>query len=139
MVLLAALLAPAVLALGLLVAELTQFGVPPYLRAKPAEPPVFMAPTPLPRPLTPDRLYEGRVPARKPPEREKHDKHGNHPDMPEPPVQVATPTEAKVPRGETPRSGARRTPPAEVRAACPDEWTDTWLWEVCQEEARKPA
>ncbi len=67
MVLLAALLAPAVLALGLLVAELTEFGVPPYLRAKPAEPPVFMAPTPLPRPLVPDRLYEGRVPARKPP------------------------------------------------------------------------
>ncbi len=132
MVLLAALLAPAVLALGLLVAELTQFGVPPYLRAKPAEPPTFMAPTPLPRPLTPDRLYEGRVPAPK----------QKRPRRPKPPVQAAAPPRSEVkhpPSAGTPQPQPRHQPPAEVRAACPDEWTDTWLWELCQEEARKPA
>ncbi|GAB1821065.1 hypothetical protein HerbRD11066_42290 [Herbidospora sp. RD11066] len=130
MVLLAALLAPAVLALGLFVAELTEFGVPPYLRARPAVPPVFMAPTPLPRPLTPDRLYEGRVPA---PQKKR-------PKRQPPQARVVAAPEAKHPptTTRTPEPPKKHHPP-EVRAACPDEWTDTWLWELCQEEARKPA
>ncbi|GLX98737.1 hypothetical protein Hesp01_66870 [Herbidospora sp. NBRC 101105] len=134
-VLLAALLAPAVLALGLLVAELTEFGVPPYLRARPAQPPVFMAPTPLPRPATPDRLYEGPLPA---PEK-------RHRPRKPPPIQAAAAPAPATPHQEPntpPRTKAtppRPAPRQAPRQPCPDEWTDTWLWEMCQEEARKPA
>ncbi|GIH28510.1 hypothetical protein Aph01nite_68200 [Acrocarpospora phusangensis] len=120
-----AVLAPAVLAIGLLVAELTDYGVKGRgafsIVLERQDDPQMMGPVLVPAPARPDRVYEGTVPA---PRRATS-------DVGPMPLQAA-PARQEVPRP------ARTASPA-VQAECPDDWADTWLWELCQEDARQPA
>lgn len=124
-VLFAALLAPAILAGGLMAGELTgyQAVVPAPVHRTAGG--VAFEPVLAPPPLQPDVTYEGTLPA---PERTEQRR-------PVEPVSVSVPVvrenDAVVVR-ESPR-------PVQARTECPGEWEDTWLWELCREHERRPA
>ncbi|GAA2370890.1 hypothetical protein GCM10010404_27490 [Nonomuraea africana] len=156
MVLFVALLAPAILAGGLLAGQLTGYdAVTPAAevpdgavdrerervmqarqRAWPGDDAqtaggggvLAFEPVLAPAPPHPDATYEGPVPA--PPLREVV------------PERVAVPVpEAPVARPEVDveerRPGWERPPVR--RVGCPGEWAETWLWEMCQEHQRRLA
>ncbi|WP_155341954.1 hypothetical protein [Acrocarpospora corrugata] len=117
-------LAPAVLALGLLVAELTDYGGG-YgafsVTVERQDEPQLMGPVMVPPPAQPDRVYEGLIPAPKRAATEVRPM----------PLQAA-PAQQREPQ-------PARTASPTVGPECPDDWSDTWLWELCQEDARRPA
>ncbi|GAB2450906.1 hypothetical protein GCM10027187_18490 [Streptosporangium sandarakinum] len=160
LVLCGAMLAPALLATGLLVADLTGYGEAvrdagaaggpeggviaalPYVVVP--VPDVAFGPRWVPPPPRPDRVYEGWMP-------------GVVVARPRRPVEVAreprtrlTAPRVTVPRdertaepAETPRPEAEPTPEvsgtprpesADAVFECPKEWWGTWLWEVCEEQ-----
>ncbi|MGP3931302.1 hypothetical protein [Nonomuraea sp. KM88] len=126
-VLFGALLAPGILAGGLLAGEMK--GLERDVRAAGVERGggmVVLEPVRLPAPAHPDRVYEGVVPV---PVRE----------APEP----VRPVPAVATSGSEggPEPGSERVvveepvTPAPVRtetSSCPGEWADTWLWELCR-------
>ncbi|WP_433419379.1 hypothetical protein ACQP1V_05330 [Microtetraspora malaysiensis] len=136
--LLLAMAAPAILALGLLAGELAGYGDPghgPLAEAAPQQPP----PRVVVRPGPPDLLYQALVPL-------------YQGIMPRPRVRrPQSPLRAAV----RPRAGERKRPPRKVTSsgrkrppartaersagefACAREWQDTWLWELCQERAHQ--
>ncbi|GAA0940948.1 hypothetical protein GCM10009560_52640 [Nonomuraea longicatena] len=117
-----AMLAPAILAGGLMVGELTGY------EAEAQEPGAGMAVGPgtlafepiyVPAPLRPDLIYEGIVPRMQ-----------TEDPVREAPVEVVPEVRAEVP------ATVRRVVdlPAEQpeqRDRCPGEWEETWLWELC--------
>ncbi|GAA3257643.1 hypothetical protein GCM10020216_095490 [Nonomuraea helvata] len=119
-----ALLAPAILAGGLLAGEMRGFEQGGGGRVVLGEGvgrlgfgPVLMR-----APAHPDRVYEGGVPG---PVRE-----ASRPQDVVAPRPVAT----EEPRYEEPVT------PAPVRTqegGCPEEWADTWLWDMCLEKERQ--
>lgn len=128
--LVAALLAPAILAGGLMVGEGVGYdgeriavdGVPPGVGL--AFEPVYV-----PAPARADLVYEGSLPAPRKPEE----------------VRVRVVDVPAVPSaGE---SVVRREAPEPVRgereqeqgSGCPGEWEETWLWELCREREQPPA
>lgn len=127
-VLFAAMLAPAILAGGLLVGEVSGYEGGPLAEqdelAAVAGAGMAFEPVYVPAPARPDRAYEGVVPG--PPEAR-------------PAAVVRAPRE----RVRTPVQPVERrviTPSVEPREVeCPGEWEETWLWEVCREHQRQPA
>ncbi|MEV0974831.1 hypothetical protein [Microtetraspora glauca] len=128
----AALLAPALLALGLLIGELTgygdsirgSFGVAAPRQAPPkVNDHVRARPDLLYQALVP--LYQGMVP--RPLIRKPH-----HLLPPKWPVRKVSPR-------SRPQRPARRAEPSTPEFSCAREWQDTWLWEACQERARRTA
>ncbi|RSN08347.1 hypothetical protein DMB42_20080 [Nonomuraea sp. WAC 01424] len=121
-----ALLAPAILAGGLLAGEMRGFeavGAPVGMEGRRA---VWLAfePVLLPAPAHPDRRYEGVVPARVRTVSNTSEASEVRPEVPEPepdPVPVAE-DELYTP--------AQPPPPS---AGCAGEWEDTWLWDLCRE------
>jgi hypothetical protein len=121
-VLFGALLAPAILAGGLLAGEMSRFegsvvspgGGDRALRG------VVFEPVLVPAPARPDRRYEGAVPAvvRVVPEREPRVRGGG---------------EAERVVQEEPVTPA----PVRTQAGCPGEWVDTWLWELCRDREQE--
>lgn len=110
-----------------MVGELT--GYSPSNQANPVKPVVkkvgsaafesVLAPPP-----SPDLTYEGVVPA------------------PVQPVHESAGTAEPGPvREDSTAVVVRRTPsrPVQTGTACPGEWEDTWLWELCREHERGPA
>jgi hypothetical protein len=120
-VLFGALLAPAILAGGLLAGEMRGFegggGVVGSMVSRRSA--LVFEPVLVPAPARPDRRYEGSLP---------------------PPV-LAAPDSRALPSGAPSASGPVGgdeeepvTPaPVQTRAGCPGEWEDTWLWELCRE------
>ncbi|GAA4092240.1 hypothetical protein HNR30_006858 [Nonomuraea soli] len=136
----AALLAPAILAGGLMAGELGyqrqaadegKGAAAALPGGAPAVRGVVFEPVLAPAPARPDRVYGGMVPA---PERE--------PQRDEPGVVVEPGNgggeTVRVPRTEG-SEGAERPRRGPVRPAegCPGEWEETWLWELCREHERQ--
>ncbi|GAA1014012.1 hypothetical protein GCM10009556_046560 [Acrocarpospora pleiomorpha] len=124
--LVAAVLAPAVLAVGLLVAELTDYGVKTgrgafSVSVERVDEPQVMGPVRVPGPARPERVYEGEVPGPR----------GATAEARPMPLQAA-PMQRREAR-------PARTASPEVAPTCPAEWSDTWLWELCLEDAQRPA
>jgi hypothetical protein len=135
LVLVAALIAPAILGSGLLVADVSgydtmanrtsyrAFSSPPVVAGGPPARDEsgtrttvvhqrLLDPTIVPEPFGPARVYEGAVRLSAP--------------LAAPHVMVRS-----RPRAE-PKTKAPR--PKEERVTCSPEWRDTWLWELCQEQ-----
>jgi len=130
-VLFAALLAPAIFAGGLLAGELSQYEhAGKRLKIKEAgQGRVVFDPVWVPAPAHPVRRYMGAVPA-------------PVPDVPvvqavaaPPQVESSVPVREPVPLPEEERSVV----PAPETSDCPGEWEDTWLWEMCRDNERRPA
>ncbi|MFF4777019.1 hypothetical protein ACFY05_29580 [Microtetraspora fusca] len=134
-------LAPAILALGLLAGELAGYGDPGHgslADAAPRQPPPRVVAA---RPKPPDLLYQALIPLYQ----------GVVPrpllrrplSPPRPAVRPEVGEGRRSPRKVTSRG--RKRPPArtaERRAgevSCAREWQDTWLWELCQERAHQTA
>ncbi|MGW5681212.1 hypothetical protein [Nonomuraea sp. NPDC003754] len=88
------------------------------------------APVPAPAPPHAERAFERLLPA---------------PLGVETPETVALAVPRRQERGEEPAEARQAVPERPVRqeparrGGCPDEWVDTWLWELCQEYQRKQA
>ncbi|MFI6295972.1 hypothetical protein ACIBEJ_30555 [Nonomuraea sp. NPDC050790] len=127
-VLLAALLAPAILAGGLMVGEGYDDDGEGRAVVDVVPPDVGLAfePVYVPAPARADLVYEGSVPApRRPKER----------------VRVVD-VPSVLPSAEERVRVVRKEDPAPVRereSGCPGEWEETWLWELCREHERAPA
>lgn len=121
MVLVVALLAPAILAGGLMAGELGGYREGAASEAVPSGGDgLAFEPVLVPAPVHADLWYEGAVPA---PERSR-----------EAVAAVAAPVTSSPP------VVVRSTPRPEVtHSSCPGEWEDTWLWELCREHERRPA
>lgn len=78
----------------------------------------------VPEPAHPDRWYEARVPPLVPVVSERR------PRVP----RVSVPVPVEVVEEEPVRPA-----PARTEAGCPDEWADTWLWELCRERRQEMA
>jgi hypothetical protein len=123
-VLFGALLAPAILAAGLLAGQMRGFedvGASVGVTAGGGGGKgLAFEPVLVPAPVRPDRVYEGavsapvRVLAKPSPAVKSGDGVGDEP----------------APVVEDPYTPA----PVRPRAGCPGEWVDTWLWELCREE-----
>ncbi|WP_431897632.1 hypothetical protein [Nonomuraea sp. bgisy101] len=143
MALFAALLAPAILAGGLLAGELVgydaavgaagmserQAGGRAVAERRGGR--VAFAPMLAPAPPHADRRYRELVPL---PLRVERRERGAA-AVPRLEEAVGRPVEAR-PRPERERR-ARQQPVR--RSGCPDEWAETWLWELCQEYQRRQA
>ncbi|TDC07680.1 hypothetical protein E1267_12720 [Nonomuraea longispora] len=128
-----ALLAPAILAGGLLAGEMKGFerdvrvtgaghGVDYGVGRGGGM--VVLAPVRLPAPAHPDRVYEGVVPVVV--------REAAEPVRPVPVVPAPESEEKAEP--ERVAVEERVTPvPAQTEASCPGEWADTWLWELCRD------
>jgi hypothetical protein len=117
-VLIAAVLAPGILAGGLLVGELTGYESAAAQRGMRGVGggPVVLEPVSVPAPVRGGRRYEGVVPAV---------------------VRVSAPRVREVEK--TPAAEERRTAePVETERQCAGEWVHTWLWEMCREHKRWP-
>ncbi|MCF6471454.1 hypothetical protein FAF44_24115 [Nonomuraea sp. MG754425] len=126
MVLFGALLAPAILAGGLLVGEVRGFeqGVDGGAVAGAGVMGLVLEPVLVPAPDRPDRRYRAVVPS---------------------PVRVAAAPE-RAPKREVEEAAPKVvkeepvTPtPVQTQAGCPGEWADTWLWELCQDREQEAA
>ncbi len=121
-------LAPAILAGGLLVGERTGYEaaevVPGGASVEAEAAGLAFEPVYVPAPARADLTYEGNVPARRVRAPEVVAKAAK-PVVREPEVVVRR--EARPP--------VRRV----AEAACPGEWEETWLWELCREHERGPA
>ncbi|WP_169808758.1 hypothetical protein [Microtetraspora niveoalba] len=134
-------LAPAILALGLLAGELAGYGDPvPGSRA------VAAGRRPPPQPHTTRRtppallyqalvpLYQGLVP------RPLVQRGPRRPLSPEAPsVRQRARSSKKVPPRVRIRPPARTGERKSGELSCEREWQDTWLWELCQERAQRSA
>ncbi|MFE3455155.1 hypothetical protein ACFXJ8_40170 [Nonomuraea sp. NPDC059194] len=152
-VLFAALLAPAILAGGLLAGELVGYdaavsaaGVSERQVGRQAvggrqsgrmavaerqSGRMAFAPVLAPAPPHADWEYEGLVPA--PLRGESREFAASAVPVPEGPAEK--PAEARLLERERPE---RQQQPVR-RSGCPDEWAETWLWELCQEYQRRQA
>ncbi|GAA3601043.1 hypothetical protein GCM10022419_101530 [Nonomuraea rosea] len=122
-----ALLAPAILAGGLLAGEIRGFEAGGEVAASVMGQGtgLVLEPVLVPAPARPDRRYEGSVPA---PVRVV-------PEAPRSVVAAAPSPEPPVVVEEEPVTPA----PVRTRAGCPGEWEDTWLWELCREQEEQRA
>lgn len=138
----AALLAPAILAGGLLAGELVGYDAAfsaagmserqagRQVVAERHDGPVAFEAVAAPAPPHADRTYRGLVPA--PVGVESREPVAAAVPMAE--ERVEEPVEARRPGRERP---ARQRPVR--RSDCPVEWAETWLWELCQEYQRRQA
>ncbi|GLX02182.1 hypothetical protein [Microtetraspora sp. NBRC 16547] len=130
----AAMLAPALLAVGLLVGELTGYG--DSLRGSLAV--AARQPPPPPKsnddhPARPDLLYQALVPLYQgivPPPLIRKPHRPLSPERPVKPVRKVSPRSRHQPP-------TRRAEPKAQEFSCAREWQNTWLWELCQERMRR--
>lgn len=127
--LIAAGLAPGILAGGLLAGELTGYERAAAQQRVSADGVARMVfePVLVPAPARPDRWYEGVVPAIV------------RVVAPEPSEPLEPPKAPEVVVPSAPAVVERRmAEPVHKERACAGEWVDTWLWELCREHERRP-
>lgn len=94
---------------------------------------VVLEPRIVPPPYRPERIYGGWAPPVV-----NADVRPSAADAS--PAEVPSVARRMVPREESPAPHVRQAPqsePPDDTFGCPTEWRETWLWEVCKEQARR--